>query len=293
MHDQSRRGKWDPELFATYRASEPGPHRRAILDRLLFENEPLLKTLTDQLCGHGAPKRNDLKLPGSTLSGLKDLDWDDAMQAARMAFLKAMDQFNPEKGKLSGYLKWKILYELQCLVQRDGLTYVPRGREAETISVELVGDQTVLDTLSNGHDEHLVTSSEFGRDDVERWRAQKWWPETIEDAKDEIAEYQSRQLRRNAAAWAKASLQRIFEFRPAARIAVARAYNDYRLDCRRHSAREIDRPTLVNLLCGRAGVRLGWIRTTRGGSEPALAGVRGTAALGTASVTQSARISGT
>jgi hypothetical protein len=278
MHDHSRRGKWDPELFATYRSMPDGPRRRVVLDQLLFENEPLLKTLTDQLCGNGAPRRNDLKLPGSTLTGLKDLDWDDAMQAARMAFLKAMDQFNPEKGKLSGYLKFKILYELQCLVQRNGLTYVPRGRDDETIEVALVGVQRALDELSSGHHEDgLMTSDAFDAEDVERWQSSGRWPESLDEARRDVEETRFQRLRNNPSAWLEQAIPRLFVFKPAARVPLFDAYNAYRLDCRSHRAREVSRGELVVTLCERFEVRKGWLRTSRGGSVPALAGVRCTA----------------
>lgn len=146
MKDLSPVGKWNPELFARYRAAKPGPVRRALLNELLRINAPLVKTLVDQLCGRGEVKRKAVKLGGC--QGFRDIPWDDAYQAGCIAFMKAMDRFNPAKGKLPFYLLMKIRYELQVIVSNElRLARVPRGHEADAVTVDLVGEQRELDEM--------------------------------------------------------------------------------------------------------------------------------------------------
>lgn len=188
LRDPARRAKFDPELFARYRAAT-GAAKRTLLDQLVWENEPLMKILVDQLCGRGPARKNGIKLGG--LDGFRDVDWDDAMQCARVAFLKAMDQWRPDGGsRLPYYLLLKIRYEIQCLVQREGLARVPRGREDEAFAVDLVGEQQALDELSRGHHEDgLVTSEDFTTEDVERWAETGEWPEDAQTAKVDVARH--------------------------------------------------------------------------------------------------------
>jgi hypothetical protein len=210
MHDPSRRGKFDPVLFRTYRALEAGPEKRRLLGQLVFENEPLVKVLLDQVIGRGPAKKHDLKLPGSGLKGLRDVEWDDAYQCALLALVKAMDCFDPDKGKLAAFVKWKILYEIQCLVQREGLSRVPRGKEDENVSFELGYTEQDLDQVSKGsYEGGLITSEDFGESDVRRWQRKGVWPETPEQARAEVRyakvrrdERDARQARHRAAiAW--------------------------------------------------------------------------------------------
>ena len=172
-------GKWDPELFAAFKAAE-GAQRRALLDRLLRENTPLVITLVEQLCGRGAPKKNDILKGGR--EGFRDIPFEDAMQAGRIAFCKAAEAFDPSRGRIAGYLKWKIRYELQQVVSfGQRLARVPRGREDEALHLTLVGEQEVLDRLG-GHDEGgLVGTDEITPADLEAWERTGDWPESLEE----------------------------------------------------------------------------------------------------------------
>jgi len=199
MHDPSRRGTFDPVLFRTYRALEPGPEKRKLLGQLVYENEPLVKVLLDQVIGRGPARKNDLKLPGSGLKGLRDVDWDDAYQCALMALVKAMDCYDPDKGKLSGFVKWKILYEIQCLVQREGLSRVPRGKEDENVSFELGYTEQDLDQVSRGsYEDGLITSEDFAEADVRRWQRKGVWPESPEQARADVRYAKARRDERDA-----------------------------------------------------------------------------------------------
>ena len=121
-------GAFDPELFARYRKARAGsPLRSALENRLVIENTPLVKTLVDQMLGRGEVKRRGKF--GSQRQAFAAIDWDEAMQAGRIALMKALQGFDPSKSKLSSYLVWKVRYELQCLI----------GRGKKAVELDLVG----------------------------------------------------------------------------------------------------------------------------------------------------------
>jgi hypothetical protein len=137
-------GQWDPELFARFRKASPigalkkladaKPRRpmsaltSALLNELTRINEPLIKVLVAQLGGRepsahaAATMRNSMRLPGA-----ESLEWDEALNIGRFAFCKAIDVFDPTKGKISMFLKWKLFYELQCAVAAANMIHVDRG----------------------------------------------------------------------------------------------------------------------------------------------------------------------
>lgn len=131
-----RIGKFDPELYARMRAAS-GTLRRLLLNRLVIENEPLVKILVGQILGRAERKTGQTPgRPGSSrrrfggrLLGAEDLDWDDAMQAGRMGMAKALENLDLEKGKLSGYARTKIYYEMQCVLSTSTIVKVDRGRQ--------------------------------------------------------------------------------------------------------------------------------------------------------------------
>jgi len=143
-------GRWDPELFARLRRS-CGEVRRRLVDQMIQLNTPLIHDLVHQLRG-GAPAaalqkrlRNSMRVVGA-----EDLDWEVALNAGRRAFMKAMEDgaYDPNKGKISFYLKWKIFYELQCEVAVAGVITTKRGEK--TASLEYVEDDGHLDRLVGG-----------------------------------------------------------------------------------------------------------------------------------------------
>ena len=267
--DPARRGKpLDLVLLARYRAAA-GAERRQLLNVLVWENEPLCMVLVDQLCGRGEARRHAVRLGGC--DGFKDLEWADAMQAGLLALTKAMDSYDPSKGKLPYHLLLKVRYELQCLVQREGLSKAPRGETA--LSFDLIGEQRELDELSSERESSgLATAEGFDGADVQRWAATGEWPEDLEEARTDAARARFERLRRDPAAWLLAAMPRLYVFRRASRIALWQAFNDYRLDCRHHRAAELPRPDYVDIMLER-GVRMGWVRKRGGGSEQALAGL--------------------
>ena len=87
-------GAFDPELFARYRKARAGsPLRSALENRLVIENTPLVKTLVDQMLGRGEVKRRGKF--GSQRQAFAAIDWDEAMQAGRIALMKAMQGVRP------------------------------------------------------------------------------------------------------------------------------------------------------------------------------------------------------
>jgi hypothetical protein len=175
-------GKWDPALFTRFRAAK-GIRRRHLLEQLLVENTPLIKLLLEQLRGGKNSGRKGMKVLGGC-QGIDELDWDDAMQASRIAFVKAAEAFDPAKGKIAGYLKLKMRHELQTLVTNElRLARVPRGRESELIPVALVGEQQELDRMGGSVEDGLADVEGITAEDVERWGASGEWPETLEEAR--------------------------------------------------------------------------------------------------------------
>ena len=171
-------GKWDPELFARYRAAT-GAKRRLLGSQLIKENEPLLIVLVDQLRGVGTGARKK-KLGGC--GGFFAIEFDDAMQAARIAMAKALDQFDPSKGKIAFYVLNKIRYEMQRIETFDlHLARVPRGRESERAGVDLVGESLAMEMLATGDLGGVVDTDTVTPEDVARWEETGEWPESLDD----------------------------------------------------------------------------------------------------------------
>lgn len=272
-----RRGKWDSELFARYRASA-GPRRRMMLGQLLYENEPLIKLLVDQLCGRGSKPRRGARTFMGGCQGFREIPWEDAMQGGRMAFVKACEQFDPSKGKISWYLKNKIRHELQMIVTRElRLVRVSRGRESEIVPVALVGEQAELDVMGGACDAGLVESDDITPEDVERWSASGEWPEDLDEARAQV-EARRALGAEPPPATARPAIETFLvlraELRPSARTLVWEAHNAYRLECRIAGEDELSRPEFVRELALRANLREVRIRTAENPAARALAGLR-------------------
>ena len=166
-------GAFDPELFARYRKARAGsPLRSALENRLVIENTPLVKTLVDQMLGRGEVKRRGKF--GSQRQAFAAIDWDEAMQAGRIALMKALQGFDPSKSKLSSYLVWKVRYELQCLI----------GRGKKAVELDLVGEQRELDELGGAEETGLAAVEDFTAGDVEAWAESGQWPESLEELRE-------------------------------------------------------------------------------------------------------------
>lgn len=276
LYDPARRGKkLDLVLLEEWRSLPDGTRKRGILNQLVWENEPLVKVIVDQLCGRGTTKRKLSKMPGNGAVDFAKIPWDDAYQAGLIALVKALTSYDPSKGGIAGHLRWSCLYQLQCICQRDGLTRAPRGCEHEAPSVDLVGEQRELDECSSGHESAgLLTAEGFTPQDVQRWQDTGEWPESIEDAQADAAAARTREMRADAAAWLANAMPRLFVFRRAGRVEAWAAHNRYRLDCRANRAVELDRTRFVLALVSTGHVRECWVRISRHGVARGLAGLQ-------------------
>jgi hypothetical protein len=127
-------GRWDDHLFAEFRFAHFGSERRrTLLGELIRINEPLIKMLVAQLGGKPPPKElaptrfNSMRVPGA-----EDLDWTDALNAGRLAFVKAMEIYDPRK-RLAIFLKWKMRHELQTLVRGRSIVKAPKNKPTPTM----------------------------------------------------------------------------------------------------------------------------------------------------------------
>lgn len=175
-------------LFAEFRALPEGPRRRAMLSRLIVANAPLLRTMTGQMLGISrGPRHRSYRALGGC-QGFGDLEWDDAFSAGMVALQKAFEQFTPsceagtcpcekpngacgckDKGKFAPYLKFKLRYELQRLVDTERLVRVRRGEQVEAPSIALMGDQQLMDDLSGGAEDAMLAEASGNADfDIDR-----------------------------------------------------------------------------------------------------------------------------
>lgn len=176
-------GKLDQGLCASMQAAA-GPRRRLLLSRLLVQNEGLTVQLTSQLCGRAVDARRSRgRAPGKgTVAGAEQLDWDDALQAGRDGMAKALEQFDPSKGKtVSAFAKWKIFYELQKAVARNHLAHVPDGKEDQRPAVDLV-DTEALSRAAGDVGGGLVELEGITPAMLAEWQRTGDWPESLEEA---------------------------------------------------------------------------------------------------------------
>jgi hypothetical protein len=126
-------GTWDQDLFVAWRRAT-GEAKRRLMGRLIVQNEPLIKLLTGQLRGDDGPDtgrrrrkvRNAMRAIGS-----EDLDWEEALNIGRIAFAAAMATYDPRKGRPAMWLKFRLRYELQRIVEVSKDIKVPRAVSPE------------------------------------------------------------------------------------------------------------------------------------------------------------------
>jgi hypothetical protein len=131
-------GVWDEAGFREYRAAS-GARRRFLASKLIVQNTPLLKVLADQIWTGKSASGKPTTATRFHEPIFKEIPWDDILNAARIAMAKALDQFDPSKSKISGYLAAKVRYEAQVLGAQVHLAHAPRGRGAERPDVSLIG----------------------------------------------------------------------------------------------------------------------------------------------------------
>lgn len=208
-------GVLDVELLAQYRKAK-GEKRRAIGGRLFQENLGLVKLLLDQVLGRGAAQARSVRLPGAGTKGFRELEWDEAFAAASIAFLKALDQFDPARGKISSYLKFKIIYELQCLISREGLARSDRGDGG--VDIALTGEQEVLDRLGGSEESGPVAVEGITADDIAEWDRTGEWPEDLEELRAQREAERVARLPPDGRGPLQRFLEDELEFRPRRRV---------------------------------------------------------------------------
>lgn len=284
-------GTWDGELFARFRALVGPPPARGKAPRplspearrmqhiLMVQNEPLVKLLVDQLCGRGEPKKGRPRKKLGGLIGAEHIPWEDAMQAGRIALSKALLGLDPTKGKLSGYLLFKIRYELQCILPKETTIYAPRGKEKERPDCRLVGEQVELDALSR--------ESEFGGiseidgltpEMIQQWASTGEWPELEDFEAQRAAARTTKIISIPSPAIVLTPLEQWLKdecrFATTARVTQWDLQNAVRLSFRARGLVEPSRSELVSHLATWRGVREMRVRDLSKEPRRGLAGVR-------------------
>jgi hypothetical protein len=280
-------GEWDPAMFEAYRAAT-GERKRMIANRIILDNTPLLKLLTEQLCGRAKYKKGQ-KIPKAAKmggrGGFDEIPWDDAMQAARIGLMKALDQFDPvkAKGRIALYLAFKVRYELQCLVRNLHTISARRGQHLERPDVVLMDDDAEIDRLAGGTGDILTLPEGMTVDDLTGWQESGQWPEEMltvepESIAGEEAHPQAafvlpaRVLPPPPPGPGWARFIGRCRFVEVGRVPLYDSYNQYRLDCRQAGDGELKQGFFVGELRERYEVRE--IRVWDGCSRRGLGGLR-------------------
>ena len=181
-------GTWDAALFARYRDAQSPPAKRVLANLLLRQNEPLIKTICSQMTGRGEDGENQRSKRATAATkfccaDFRALEWEDAYQGCMLGFLKALDGFNPEKGKFAFYFTFCARYQLQKIAA-GGLHLIrtPHKKEAERPDVVVIDDQATLDRMGGdiaGND--LAGAEGLSSEDVAEFERRGHWPETVEE----------------------------------------------------------------------------------------------------------------
>jgi Sigma-70 region 2 len=267
-------GTFSPELFARFRAAK-GTRRRLLLNQLLIENLPLVKTLVDELRGLGKSKGPQRTASGGR-EGFAELEFEDALQGGLLALKKAMEQFDPDRGKITVYLKNKIRHEMQRLVYNGGRTiHIPRAAKRPEIPVALIGEQQELDLLSGGASDGFAEVEGITPEDVARWQESGDWPESLEAWR---AEQAARARPVYSIPLPVVTGMSLFitrcTFVASGRVEAFTAYNEYRVECRLRGEPEMLRPAFLRAMSERSTVREIRMRTRAAPNARGLAGFR-------------------
>ena len=275
-------GEWDPTMFEAYRAAT-GERRRIIANRIILDNTPLLKLLCEQFQGTAKYKPGQ-KVPKAAKmggrGGFDQIPWDDAMQACRIALLKALDQYDPikAKGRIALYLAFKIRYEMQCVVRNLYTISARRGQHLERPDVVLMDDDAEIDRLAGGTGDILTLPDGMSAEDLESWETSGNWPEEMSTVEG-VQEVRAPAILPASllpppppgAGWFRFVAR--CRFVPAARVDLYDTYNTYRLDCRAAGDVEAKKPVFLGELQERFGIRETRMRV-HGVCARALAGMR-------------------
>lgn len=125
----------DLEVFAQFRhaAADPATQRRHAAD-LLAANMPLVTLLVAQLCGWPEGARRRAVLP--VLRGASLLTRDEAIQCGRCGFLRALQLFDPAKGKIAYFAALHVRVFLQQAIAQHHGNRRPEFVDERTLSRE-------------------------------------------------------------------------------------------------------------------------------------------------------------
>jgi hypothetical protein len=276
-------GQWDAGLFIDFHKSK-GERRRLLADRLIQQNEPLIKILVAQLLGidRDQTKRRGLKVRSSRVYNREMLtDWDEALNAGRLGFYKALEAFDPSRGKISGYARNKIEYELQKLGMKAGI--ISTDREAKYLA------PVTAATEDDAHFERIVHESS---DDADEWERQ--FDVDDEDVEDKglpplpvvVVEPEPVVVLRPKKVISVPRVERLWisplerwvaehcRRGPSARVQRWEAWNAWALDCQSRGDAIPTQAQFVRELSTAATVWDTWTDTHRGSSARVIAGIR-------------------
>lgn len=248
-------GKWDQALFDQFKAAPAGPRKRFLLDKLLKQNLPLVKILVSQLAGVTDEKTPVVRRRTAARSKVPYADecqWEDLLQAGLCGMATALERFDPSKGKIAGYARWQILYQMQKLTKTHHFVHTPDDKWDQRPGVSFFDDEAVIDRMA-GEDVNLF--------EEEPWK----YVESVEQARewaadmgDETAQAEIVAESRKVISIPRALIPIIVTamenfirqcvFAPHARIDMWSAYNAYRVECRLLGEPEMPRRAFVEAL---------------------------------------------
>jgi hypothetical protein len=267
-------GAWNESLFQSFRAEPPGPRRRRLLSELIRINEPLVKQLVGQVSGLSDDKRFAGK---RKVKGAESVDWEDLMQAGRIGIQYALEHLDPSKGKISGFARWRIYYEVQELFRRTHFVKTPRGKEAERPAVSFHDEQEALDRLSLERCETVFEAEGVTQAQIAECARSGDWPDTPAawqarfGAPRKVAVVVPIALPLDAMT---AFLRGSCTAATAGRVATYDLWSAYVRHCRRVGEKEKPRPELVRAAAARFRGRQVFIRTHHSPSVRAITSFR-------------------
>jgi hypothetical protein len=160
-------GVFDHDLFSRYKAEPEGPLKRRLHDQLVRQNTPLVRVLVSQMVGTSAPAKR--KSAAANMGGKGDfekIEPDDAMQLGLIALARALQTFDPSKGKIAYFTAQWLRHEMQkfCTFQMF-LARAPSGKANLRPRVGLVGLPTEGEERVS-QEEHAFFAGEARLEDI-------------------------------------------------------------------------------------------------------------------------------
>jgi hypothetical protein len=270
-------GKWDQSLFDQFKAAPAGPRKRFLLDKLLKQNLPLVKILVSQLAGVTDEKTPVVRRRTAARSKVPYADecqWEDLLQAGLCGMATALERFDPSKGKIAGYARWQIYYQMQKLTKTHHFVHTPDDKWDQRPGVAFFDDEAAIDRMA-GEDVNLF--------EEEPWK----YVESVEQAREWAADMGDEKAQAEILAESRkvisipkpvivmlAAIERFIarcKFVKTGRVEAWDAYNAYRFECLRSGEVAMPRNVFINALSPK-GVKPLYI-TARGKTTRALGGL--------------------